>query len=247
MSVLAALLAVTAVGHFSQANPDYRVSLDLPFKADLRRARGVEFDFRISDATQCSQFSFYYKSGAGWYATGFTPEASGKWVHVTIGRDRLYQEGTVGGWKDIEAVRTSVPDTTISQNAQPPVENMASHSMSGRSAGATSGKRRRMKSRSCARRGGSSARSTAKNCRSSVLRIRKTSAMRSTPSSKSRRRVQTASTSITSAIPIPAPVSATAAAKGSRHSSSGKSPAGRRSSERIRRWRWPGVNSAART
>ncbi|HOC29891.1 MAG TPA: family 10 glycosylhydrolase [Treponemataceae bacterium] len=107
MSVLAALLAVTAVGHFSQANPDYRVSLDLPFKADLRRARGVEFDFRISDATQCSQFSFYYKSGAGWYATGFTPEASGKWVHVTIGRDRLHLEGTVGGWKDIEAVRIS--------------------------------------------------------------------------------------------------------------------------------------------
>ena len=61
-----ALLAVTAVGHFAQANPDYRVTLDIPFKADLRRARGVTFDFRISDVKQCSQFSFYFKSGNGW-------------------------------------------------------------------------------------------------------------------------------------------------------------------------------------
>ena len=102
-----ALLAVTAVGHFAQANPDYRVSLDIPFKADLRRARGVTFDFRISDVKQCSQFSFYFKSGNGWYSAGFTPKATGGWERVEIGRDRLHQEGKVGGWKNVEAVRVS--------------------------------------------------------------------------------------------------------------------------------------------
>ena len=107
MILSVALLAVTAVGHFAQANPDYRVSMDIPFKADLRRARGVAFDFRISDAKQCSQFSFYYKSGKGWYSAGFTPKGSGTWERIEIGRDGLYQEGTVDGWKNIEAVRVS--------------------------------------------------------------------------------------------------------------------------------------------
>lgn len=105
MMLNAMLLAVAAVGRFAQPNPDYRVSLDLPFKADLRRARGVTFDFRISDAKQCSHFSFYYKSGDGWYSGGFTPQASGKWTRIAVGRDRLRQEGEVSGWKHVEAVR----------------------------------------------------------------------------------------------------------------------------------------------
>lgn len=107
MILLSVILAMTAVGHFAKENPDYRVSLDVPFKADLRRARGVEFDFRISDATQCSQFSFYYKSGKGWYSTGFVPKVSGSWERIHIGRDQLYQEGQVDGWKNIEAIRVS--------------------------------------------------------------------------------------------------------------------------------------------
>ena len=107
MIIQCLLIAATAVGHFAKANPDYRVTLDIPFKADLRRARGVKFDFRISDAKQCSQFSFYYKSGNGWYAGSFTPKASGQWERIEIGRERMRQEGNVGGWKNVEAVRVS--------------------------------------------------------------------------------------------------------------------------------------------
>ena len=102
MMLNAMLLAVAAVGRFAQPNPDYRVSLDLPFKADLRRARGVTFDFRISDAKQCSHFSFYYKSGDGWTENEnttwqrkeewtYTPESSSgahAWIYNQLADNR---------------------------------------------------------------------------------------------------------------------------------------------------------------
>ncbi|MGN0854979.1 MAG: glycoside hydrolase family 10 protein [Kiritimatiellia bacterium] len=84
-----------------------RVTWDIPLTADLKARRGVQFDFFCTDLTQFRSFSFYFKSGEGWYHGTFAPEEDGAWTRLTVNKSECRTEGRPAGWGKIEAVRIS--------------------------------------------------------------------------------------------------------------------------------------------
>jgi uncharacterized lipoprotein YddW (UPF0748 family) len=84
-----------------------RVSWDLKIKADLRRSRGIRFDFYCADLTPFASFSVYFHSGGGWYHASFSPEKSGVWQRIEIDKADTRIEGKGGGWGAVDTVRLS--------------------------------------------------------------------------------------------------------------------------------------------
>ena len=78
--------------------------VDLPFRQDLRRCDGVTFKLTVDDVHKYGSFSCYFKSGDGWYRTGFTVGESGESV-ITVNKDKIDIEGTPAGWQAVEAMR----------------------------------------------------------------------------------------------------------------------------------------------
>ncbi len=84
-----------------------RVSWDIPVRADLRRARGIRFDFWCGDLGPFAGFSVYFRSGGGWYHTSFCPERAGVWERVEIDKAGTRIEGQPAGWGSVDMIRLS--------------------------------------------------------------------------------------------------------------------------------------------
>jgi len=84
-----------------------RVSWDVKVRADLRRARGIRFDFYCADLTPFASFSVYFRSGGGWYHATFSPEKAGLWERIEIDKADTRIEGSGAGWGAVDAIRLS--------------------------------------------------------------------------------------------------------------------------------------------
>ncbi len=84
-----------------------RVSWDFQVKADLRLAKGVRFDFYCGDLTPFAGFSFYFRSGGGWYSASFSPEQTGGWQRITVNKADTRNEGQPAGWGAVDTLRIS--------------------------------------------------------------------------------------------------------------------------------------------
>lgn len=84
-----------------------RVSWDIRVKADLRLARGVQFDFYCRDLAPFSSFSLYFRSGGGWYHANFSPEKAGVWQRITVDKAGSRSEGQAAGWGAVDTLRIS--------------------------------------------------------------------------------------------------------------------------------------------
>ena len=116
---------------FSRIRSD-RACWDVALPTDLGKESGVSFDFWCGDVTQFTGFTFYFKSGKGWYATAFSPLEERKWHRVTVRKDRTRSEGDAAGWKDVSGLRIcgwrgGTNDTQLAianiSFADPPVTN----------------------------------------------------------------------------------------------------------------------------
>ncbi len=104
---LAAPGVVSMPVDFSDKKPPMRASWDLQLPCDLSRMDGLQFDFYCSDLDQFSAFSFYFKSGDGWYHCSFCPEENGKWQRISVKKTPVRLEGKVAGWDKVSCMRIS--------------------------------------------------------------------------------------------------------------------------------------------
>ncbi len=121
-TLMMAAVAICACAHASEAvdpkpgevrivagfstNSVARVYRDFPIEGGMEDVDGIEFDFRCDGLAAFSNFSLYFRSGAGWYLARFEPEHDGKWTHMKVGkRDATDSEGNPSGWKDVTALR----------------------------------------------------------------------------------------------------------------------------------------------
>lgn len=104
---LAAPGVVSMPVDFSGEKPPMRASWDMRLPCDLSRADGLLFDFYCSDLDQFSAFSFYFKSGDGWYHCSFCPEETGKWQRIAVKKTPVRLEGKVAGWDKVSGLRIS--------------------------------------------------------------------------------------------------------------------------------------------
>lgn len=93
---------------FDKAGFPVRAAWDVPVHADLRLASGLSLRMRCSDASAARQFTLYLKSGNGWYASHFMPEANGQWHTATLEKEHMDLEGTPAGWGQISQLRVAV-------------------------------------------------------------------------------------------------------------------------------------------
>ena len=84
-----------------------RESWDIGVKADLRGARGVQFDFYCRDLAPFASFSLYFRSGKGWYHASFSPDEAGTWQHMVIDKADTRTEEQTSGWGVIDTLRLS--------------------------------------------------------------------------------------------------------------------------------------------
>lgn len=84
-----------------------RANWDIRVPCDLRNASGVQFDFYCSNLAPFSGFSFYFKSGDGWYAATFSPRRSGRWERITVFKNATTSEGQASGWASVSVFRVS--------------------------------------------------------------------------------------------------------------------------------------------
>lgn len=84
-----------------------RVSWDLGMRVDLRKSRGVQFDFFCRDLSAFSSFSLYFRSGGGWYHASFCPEKAGEWQRIVINKADARTETQGSGWGAVDTLRLS--------------------------------------------------------------------------------------------------------------------------------------------
>lgn len=84
-----------------------RASWDREVKLDLTACRGLQFAFFCPDSSPVAGFSFYLRSGGGWYAASFGHGAPGAWATVKIERTDTRMEETPAGWGSIDTLRIS--------------------------------------------------------------------------------------------------------------------------------------------
>ena len=96
-----------AYGRFSGKDPADRASVDVKFRNDLSRARGVAFDLTASNMSEFSGFMCYFRSGKGWYSSRFVPGNEGETKRVFVDKANVGVEGSPSGWRDVDTVRVS--------------------------------------------------------------------------------------------------------------------------------------------
>jgi len=84
-----------------------RASWDRRVRLDLTAVRGLRFLFFSPDTAPVSHFSFYLRSGNGWYAARFAPKVKNGWTEVRIDKAETLIEGQPAGWSAIDALRIS--------------------------------------------------------------------------------------------------------------------------------------------
>ena len=83
-----------------------RASWDREIELDLACTQGVQFQLYCADPSPISHFTFYLRSGEGWYARNFFPPA-GRWSTIAVERSQAQVEGSPAGWSRIDAIRFS--------------------------------------------------------------------------------------------------------------------------------------------
>ena len=92
---------------FAGDKPPARANWDLRLPCDLSNYDVVQFDFYCDDLDQFSNFSFYFKSGDGWYHGSFETEDDGVWQRVRVLKSQVESEGRPDGWNKVAAFRIS--------------------------------------------------------------------------------------------------------------------------------------------
>jgi len=84
-----------------------RASWDGKVAMDLTMHKGVQFRIRCKDSSPISHFSFYFRSGGGWYAGSFHAPSKDGWTVVRVPKTATRAEGTPAGWGKVDTVRIS--------------------------------------------------------------------------------------------------------------------------------------------
>ena len=85
-----------------------RVSWDIKIKADLRGAKGIQFDFFCRDLAPFTSFSLYFRSGGGWYHASFCPDRAGVWQRIVVDKADTRLDGSgAAGWAAVDTLRLS--------------------------------------------------------------------------------------------------------------------------------------------
>jgi uncharacterized lipoprotein YddW (UPF0748 family) len=84
-----------------------RASWDGKVALDLTMHKGVQFRVRCRDNSPISHFSFYFRSGGGWYAGEFHAPSRDGWAVVRVLKTATRAEGTPAGWGKVDTVRIS--------------------------------------------------------------------------------------------------------------------------------------------
>ncbi|MBR4170194.1 MAG: family 10 glycosylhydrolase [Kiritimatiellae bacterium] len=84
-----------------------RMYWDIPVNLDLRDRNTVEFDIFCDQYGPIAHFTFYLKSGNGWYSCSPEIEEMNEWQHITVKKATMSFEGKPNGWEKIECIRIS--------------------------------------------------------------------------------------------------------------------------------------------
>jgi len=84
-----------------------RASWDRDIDLDMAFARGVRFLYHCPDAQPIASFSFYFRSGNGWYRGHFLVTSTADWVPVEILKEDMGVEGQPAGWSQVDRIRIS--------------------------------------------------------------------------------------------------------------------------------------------
>ncbi len=84
-----------------------RGSWDCEVKLDLAMCDGFRFLFYCEDPSPVAWFTFYFRSGAGWYAATFGGGASSSWQKIAIRKENTRIEGQPAGWANVDMIRIS--------------------------------------------------------------------------------------------------------------------------------------------
>lgn len=82
-----------------------RITWDVELRLDLSESRGLRFDLYCDDPEPISGFTFYCRSGGGWYSAPFSLDSPDAWNPVTIAKTEMGTEGAPAGWGKIDAIR----------------------------------------------------------------------------------------------------------------------------------------------
>jgi len=85
------------------ANP--AATWDGLIKLDLRACQGVQFKLFCANPKPITKFTFYFRSGKGWYGTNFYPAVRTAWSTVRIMKSQTWTEGKPTGWGKIDGIR----------------------------------------------------------------------------------------------------------------------------------------------
>jgi len=87
--------------------PLERASWDHSFRVDLARAGGVGLLLYVEDLSPVSHFTFFLKSGKGWYAFTVKVPGAKRWFVLELRKETSRIEGAPGGFRRVEALRFS--------------------------------------------------------------------------------------------------------------------------------------------
>ena len=82
-----------------------RAYWDRAVSLDLSADQGMQFMFFSPESAAVTGFTFYLKSGDGWYAGEFEHPDPNVWTHVRIRKSDTRIEGRPRGWRHIETLR----------------------------------------------------------------------------------------------------------------------------------------------
>lgn len=72
-----------------------RACWDLPVDVDMRRSKGLSFDFFCADLSPFVSFTLYLHVDGRWISTAFSPDVEGDWSHIVVRKDAF--KGDMGG------------------------------------------------------------------------------------------------------------------------------------------------------
>ena len=84
-----------------------RASWDTDVKFDASKCQGLRLRFSCADTSPVAQFSFYLRSGKGWYSATLAATETPGWTTVTIDKAGARVEGKPAGWSRIDGIRIS--------------------------------------------------------------------------------------------------------------------------------------------
>ena len=95
-----------------------RACWDYDTALDMTASTAIQFKLFSPDTSPVSHFTFYLRSGSGWYAAPFDHGPGSAWSTVTIEKDGMESEGAPAGWSRIDRIRIAAwrgesRDTTL--------------------------------------------------------------------------------------------------------------------------------------